>query len=282
MSGLKTINNLLILSDIHAGCKLAICPKDGVPLDDGGRYMPSPMQLKLYAWWEELWNEWVPEATIREPFAVVINGDCMDGVHHESTTQISHNLADQQTVALELLKPIKERAEGRIYMVRGTEAHCGKSGQNEEKLAQALGAIPNEAGQYARWELWKRVGEKGRGGLVHCSHHIGTTGSSAYESTAVHKEMIEAFNESGRWGEEPPRVVVRSHRHRYLQDRVAGRDGEFISLVTPGWQLRTPFAFRIVGGRASQPQIGAVLVRYHRGELFARPFVRSLSRPKEE
>src|SRR5260370_29961508 len=47
----------------------------------------------------------------------------------------------------------------------------------------ATSAIPTPDGQHARWELWKQVGK----GLVHFSHHIGTTGTNHYESTAVHK-----------------------------------------------------------------------------------------------
>ena len=34
-----------------------------------------------------------------EPYAVLINGDSLDGVHHNSTTQISHNLGDQAFIA---------------------------------------------------------------------------------------------------------------------------------------------------------------------------------------
>ena len=174
-----------------------------------------------------------------------------------------------------------ERCEGRYSHVRGTEAHVGQSGAEEERLAQRLGAIPNEQGQHARWELWKRLG----GALIHFSHHIGTTGSSAYESTAVYKEMVEAFVEAGRWGDEPPQVVGRSHRHRCLETRIPTKDGYGISVVTPAWQLKTPFAHRGAGARQARPprpRIGGGLIRHGDEELPTRFKVWRIERPREE
>ncbi len=44
----------------------------------------------------------------------------------------------------EVLAPIVELCEGRFYMTRGTRAHVGPSGVEEERLAKRLGAKPNE------------------------------------------------------------------------------------------------------------------------------------------
>jgi hypothetical protein len=38
-------------------------------------------------WWREWWDVFVPVATKGEPFAVVVNGDTVDGVHHGSKTR---------------------------------------------------------------------------------------------------------------------------------------------------------------------------------------------------
>ena len=148
---------VVVVSDIHCGCRLGLCPKDGVTLDDGGTYIPSRIQKKVWGMWEEFWGDWVPHVTKGEPYDVVFNGDAIDGVHHGSVTQVSHNITDQVSIAVECLRPVAEKAE-RFYMVRGTEAHVGKSAQAEEGLARALGAVPNEDGQHNRWELWLRVG----------------------------------------------------------------------------------------------------------------------------
>ena len=276
-------NNIVVFSDTHCGCRLGLCPPDGVPLDDGGNYSPSALQLKVWGIYEEF-RIWTKKVTKGEPWDLVMNGDALDGVHHRAVTQISHNLKDQLACAVYALGPfVKEckRSGGRYYHIRGTEAHVGPSAQEEERLAEHLGAEPNETGQFARWELWKRVGS-GKGHLCHFLHHIGTTGSQAYESTAVHKELVESFVEAGRWGDEAPQVIVRSHRHRHFETRIAHKDGYAIATVTPAWQLKTPFTYRIPGSRLAQPQFGGVLIRAGDEELHTRFFVRRVERAKEE
>src|SRR6478752_10617116 len=139
-------NSLIVISDTHCGCKLSLHPSSPSPLDDGGSYLPSAFQRKVWSLWEEFWGEWVPLVTRGEPYDVCFNGDAIDGVHHRSTTQVSHNLLDQQTIAEMCLRPVAEACQdsgGTYYHIRGTEAHVGSSGVQEERLAKALGAKPN-------------------------------------------------------------------------------------------------------------------------------------------
>lgn len=273
-----TVNNLVVVSDLHVGCQLGLCHPTGATLDNGGTYRPSKLQRKVWRWWEQFWGEFVPAATKGEPFAVCINGDVTDGVHHNSTTQWSHNLTDQAVMARSILAPLVAACDGRFYMVRGTEAHVGKSGQEEERLARDIGAIANAQGQHARYELWKLVGPR----LVHLLHHIGTTGSQAYEATAVHKELVESITEAGRWNRRSPDIIVRSHRHRYIETVITTALGRTAACVTPAWQLKTPFAWKIPGARLSEPQIGGLVIRFAHDELFVRPWVQSLDREKPE
>lgn len=272
----KGINNLVIVSDLHCGCRLGLCPPEPVPLDDGGTYHQSKLQAKVWAWWMHFWDEWVPDVCRGEPYAVAVNGDALDGNHHDSTTQISHNLGDQAAIAEMVLSPIVDRCAGRFYMVRGTEAHVGKSGVEEERLARTLGAIPDEDGRRARYEIWARVGK----GLVHLMHHIGSTGTSHYESTAVMKELTESYVEAGRNRLDPPDVVVRSHRHRSIEVRVPTKLGYGISFVTGAWQLKTPFVYRTPGGRVTTPQIGGSIVRQGDEDLYTRHKIWNVSRPR--
>lgn len=277
------VTNLVIVSDMHMNCRLGLCPPTPVKLDDGGSYLASEVQNIVWGWWREFWDEFVPTVCRGEAFAVVVNGDAIDGgAHHGNSTHISDNTQDQERMALTVLEPIVEACEGRYYHIRGTEVHAGRSGVDEEALAKRLGAVPDVDGRFARWELWFRLGK----GLVHVMHHIGTSGASHYEVTAVHKEMVEAMVESARWGEELPNVIVRSHRHRNSETRIQTERGFCTSVTTPGWQLKTPFAYRIPGARQSRPQFGGIVVRYGGAigdeDTFTRPFVRSLGRPPIE
>lgn len=275
----KPINNIVVVSDTHCGSRLGLCPPTGAALDDGGRYMPSRLQKVVWKWWEEFWNEWVPQVTHKEPYAVVINGDAIEGVHHRDTSTISQNLEDQCEIAYEVLAPIAEKCRGRFYMIRGTPAHDGEQGVHEERLAKRLKAVPNKDKQYSRYELWKLFGKNK---LAHFNHHIGTTASSAHETSAINAELAAAFVEAGRWGRTPPAVVCRSHRHRCAEVRIPSQHGYSISFVTPAWQLATPFAYKVAGGRQTTPQIGGSLIRQGDEELHVRHFVRDVERSAEE
>ena len=273
------IKNIVVISDTHLGCQLALCKR--IRLDHGGHYEPSRIQKVLYNWWQKFWNEWVPEATRGEDFILVHNGDIIDGIHHKSTTQISHNINDQKNLALEMLSPIVSLSHCKgYYQIRGTEAHAGQAQEYEENIAQQLGAIPNEDGQYSRYDLWLKFGKHKL--LVHFSHHIGTTNSASYESTAVHKELIEAYVEAGRWGVQPPDCVCRSHRHRFYKTELPSQNDSAISVVTPAWQLKTPFVWKLGMGRSSTPQIGGILIREgNEVNIYCRQKIWNVDRSKE-
>jgi len=276
------ISNLIVISDQHCGCRFGLCPPGPVALDGGGTYWPSRLQKIVYGWWETFWGVWVPQVTRGEPFAVVNNGDAIDGKHHGSVTQVSQNLSDQRRIALALLKPVVELCEGRYYHIRGTEAHVGPSGQEEETLAEELGAKPDAEGNHARWELWFKLGAKSEPGLVHIMHHIGTAGSLAYETTAVQKEMEQSFVEAGRWNDEIPDVIVRSHRHRNVETRIQSYKGFATACTTAGWQLKTPFVYKVAGARQTQPQIGGTLVRAGDEDVYTRHKLWKIDRPAIE
>lgn len=277
----RRVKNLIVVSDTHCGCRLGLAPPGVIPLDGGGSYRISKAQGQMYALWREFWDTWVPEVTKGEPFDVVHNGDAVDGRHHNSTTQISHNLEDQSRIAELVLRPIVKQCKdsgGTYYHIRGTEAHVGQSGENEERLARSLGAKPNEEGQHARFDLWKRVGSC----LVHLLHHVGTTGSAAHEASAVNAELTAEYVEAARWHREPPDFIVRSHRHRSIAVDLNSAKGYAAAIVTPAWQLKTPYVWKIPGARISEPQFGGILIRQGDEEFYYRRRVWSIDRSVEE
>lgn len=271
------IRSVVVISDTHIGCKVGLCHPDGATLDDGGRYLPSDIQRGIYQHWRTFWDEWVPHVTHGEPYAVVHNGDMIDGVHHRATTQWSHNLEDQARHAMVLMAPIIDRCQGRYYQIRGTEAHVGSSAVEEERLAARLGAVPNDAQQHARYELWIRLG----GHLIHCLHHIGTTSSSAHETSAINAELSAMYTDAGRWSSEAPSVIVRSHRHRNAEIRLPTTDGYATCFVTACWQAKTPFTWKIAGARVTQPQFGGSVIRLGDDELHTRHRLWNLKRSGE-
>jgi len=270
------IKNDIYISDTHIGCQLGLCHPDGAELDNGGTYSPTVLQLKVWSWWEEFWYDWVPRVTKGEPFNLILDGDIPDGRHHNATSQWSQSHADQFKHVLKIFEPIVDRAAN-LYWVRGTEAHVGPSGENEEILAEKLGAIPNEYGQYARFELWKWCGNA----LCNVMHHIGTTSRQAYESSALQAELIAEFVEAGRSGIESPDYVIRAHRHRYIKVLNPSQKHECAAIALPCWQLKTPFVYK-TAMRVMEPQFGGVLIRQGDEEFYSRHFVKMLTRGRIE
>lgn len=275
----KPTGNVVVVSDLHAGCRFGLCPAELVPMDGGGWYEPSVLQRKVHAWWEEFWGKFVPHATRGEPFAVVINGDALEGVHHRATTQVSQNMADQQEIARRLLEPVRDACKGRLWMVRGTEAHVGSAGEHEERLASALGARRTaEAGDTrSHWELVLTLGER----RIHFTHHIAVAHSPFTRTSALLREMVNHYVEAGQWGDRPYSMLVRSHRHEHDEISEHAAFGKITAFSTPAWQLKTPYVYRI-SARMKQPQVGGVVIRLADGELFTRAFVKRLSPPVGE
>lgn len=207
----------------------------------------------------------------KEPFDLIFNGDVIDGVHHETSQLVSGNLKDQEELAVDCLTPHVDRANKYIH-IRGTESHVYKSGQCEERVAHSLCALREaETGRYSRWECWVEFGKE----LVHFAHHIGTTTSTAYESSAVMKEMSNAFNEAGQFNQRPPSIIVRSHRHRYIEIRVPNCQG----VVTPAWQYKTSYVHRV--DRVRGPMLGGLVFKLDRSDnCFIRSRIYQSERPE--
>jgi hypothetical protein len=273
---------VVVISDTHFGCRFGLCPPWGARLDDAegetNAYQPSRMQKVVWNWWEEFWNDWVPSQTDGKPFDLVHNGDVIEGVHHGATTQISHNINDQRELAHDVLKSVVKKAS-RFFSVRGTAAHVGQSSIEEETVAKLLHATPNRDGKFSRYDLWLRMGKH----LVHFLHHVGTTSSAAHESSAVNAELAAEFVEAARWGEQPPSVIIRSHRHRSMEIRLPNGNGFVTAAVTPAWQLKTPFAWKVAGARLAPPQIGGMIIKLGKNnDIYTNVFCRNLKRDDAE
>jgi len=229
-----------------------LCPDSGYRLDSGGTYQPSKFQSYTWASFNHFWNEYVPAATHDcKNVLVVINGDLIDGNHHNAVDLIP-NISSQEEAAIEIFKPIA--ALYPLVIVRGTEAHGGIGEQSTERVARELHAIKDDAsGNSSWWQYWVEAGDC----VFQFAHHIQTTGSTAYETSALMRELVAGMSESTQWGTRMPDVMVRSHRHRCAKVAIPCDCGELQLVVTPGWQLRTPFIEKI--DRMRLPHIGGVV-----------------------
>jgi len=260
------IRYLVVVSDLHAGSAVGLCPP-GFRLDDGNRVTLSDPQRAIWAQWRLFWDEFVPRATGGSPYAVVVNGDVTEGRHHDQTQLFGGGETDHVHCAVELLRPIRERVGRNFFMVRGTEAHSGPASCLDEFVADALGANPGDGHTASHWELWLDFGPY----LVHCAHHVGTTSATAYEHSALSREIVANLVESAQWDERRADVIVRSHRHRYAAAEIPSGSGAAMILVTPAWQLKTAYIYKKVSMR--RPQIGGLVIGYDEFGVYRRTFI---------
>lgn len=248
---------IAIVSDLHVGSSIGLCSSK-LDLDDGGVYQPSKNQAELYRGWCKFTQH--VDGLQADKKVLVVNGDLVDGDHHGTVSIVTNNIEVQEAAAIDLLKPAAKGYDA-VYVVRGTEAHTQPGAQSDERIARGIGAVQDATtGQFSRWQLWLDVD----GIVFNVAHHIGTTSSAAYESSAVMREMVAALVEAGQWEQRLPDVVIRSHRHRYIKLAIPSARGEIQAAVTPGWQLRTPFVEKL--DRMRMPHIGGLVCTVEEGK----------------
>ena len=88
-------------------------------------------------------------------------------------------------------------------------------------------------------------------------------------------------------------MIVRSHRHRYIKVEIPtglskgaerGREPTPIAacVVTPGWQGKTPYAWKVAGARLQTPQFGGVVIDGSGDDVVVRGRVWTVGRTEAE
>lgn len=259
---MSAIRLILDLSDLHSGSTTALMPP-GFKNFEGNEVRQNPMQEWLWECWGRL-NLWIPEIVAGDPYALVLNGDLIEGNHHGTKQIISPSVGDHVNCAFTLLAPVAEKAE-RVFVVRGTECHVG---ENESALGDMLGAEMNtETGK----RVFDRLTLDLNGVRNVFRHHIGTSmrrnlaGSGL--SIALAEEQVEAANN----GEPVPRVLCCAHRHKFG----VYQDDNGLCVVTPPWQMLTRFGHKVVSPARTKP--GGAFLDYRGKAEGQLPEVRSLS-----
>lgn len=248
-----------ILSDIHANSTVALCPPT-VNLDDGGTYRASRAQRWLYKRFQEFAGEVARRREETGKLVVILNGELADDNYHGKYQLVDPNPKTQMATAVKALKPMLDllRPDDSLYVIRGTEAHSGRSAWMDDKIGEDLGAVSPREGVHSYWHLQLNVD----GVKFDVAHHppLGpgrmpwTRGQYAMRLAAF------AYMDGVQAGEKPPDLYVRGHYH------VPGDSYDAYpvrAIAMPSWQLTTAFGYRIGSSRALP--VGGVIVTCDRG-----------------
>lgn len=261
---------IAVTSDQHCGSSVALCAPR-IELDDGGEYVASKSQQWLWQNWLLFWER-VEKVRDREKAKLyqVWNGDLTEGNHHGSTQILSGNSSVQAAVVASAMKVPLDLKPDKLWLIRGTEAHVGKSGEGEEKIADGLRRNKNpivkdkDTGTSSHWHAKLEVD----GVRLDFAHH-GRMGQRPWtEQNIVNLLAFQIWVEHHRRGEPPPHIAVRSHLHRFAD--TAGTHGTRV-IQTPAWQLHTAFTHRVV--TESMADIGGVIIVIRDGVASVEPVI---------
>jgi len=233
---------LLVVSDLHCGSEVGLMPPES-EIRTGNRigFGGNVHQEWLWHCWTDLQSQF---ARIRgkDRYALLLNGDLTEGVHHKSIEALTQSVEDHANMAIAAVGGLAGKAE-KSFVTLGTEVHTGLI---ENYIAKAIGS----AGGRARGKWLFRMA----GCLVDATHHIGTTSRAYLEAGALSIAMGNARLNSMRCGQEPARVYLRGHRH------TGGwfSDGQGMMGVTGGWQFLTRYGRKVVPDSIPRPS-GLVL-----------------------
>ena len=259
---------IAVTSDQHCGSTVALCPPK-IALDDGGEYVASKAQRWLWQCWTDYWKAVKAERDrLGADLYTVFNGDMTDGDHHGTSQILSGNPTAQAAVVDACMRVPLALNPDRMFFVRGTEVHVGKSGAFEERIAKGLKKDGRpvegdpETGTASHWHLKMEV----QGVRLDFAHH-GRVGTRPWTKPNVTMNMAaEIFMDHAAHGIPHPHLAVRSHMHQFV-DTFTAHPTRAIQM--PAWQLATSFIHRIAPGKLAD--VGGLILTIDRGAVTVTP-----------
>jgi len=248
---------VIFFADTHINGKTALCPPNIID-DDGNEIRQNLIQEWLWYTWNKCIED-VKRITKKYYRTVVFDGDVIDlDAKNRSGQMVSRNPATILRMTEPILKPIIDFAD-RSFFVRGTEAHVGRSAWLEEAIADKYGGEPDkEFGRNCWWHLRAEFS----GVKFDVAHHF-STGNLPYTYPNGMVRLIQATKLNYmEWNEIPPDVIVRGHRHKYID---TGTTFSTRGVSLPCWQFSNAYLYRI-GKENNMPHIGAVIFLCKDGE----------------
>ncbi len=243
--GPNKVRLLVVVSDLHCGSTMGLCPPDTAVVDGGFWGLNKPQE-----WLWERWlafQDWVSRTVGDEPYYLLLNGDMIDGFHHKTKQVIDIDPVWHMRAAIDALGPLAKGARKR-FVVIGTEVHVGTM---ESEIGKQLGAETFD-GVHAAQEWTIRM----NGIRISARHHMPTTKRKYLEASALGIELGNQQLEAARAGYEIPQIIIAGHRHRF---GVYG-DGKSMMIACPPYQLLTTFAHKVVPGVV--PEVGGFLLDF--------------------
>lgn len=253
------MRHLILLGDTHIGSTVALC-KPTVELDDGGTYHASRPQRELYKAWHKLANEIAKQPA--KPIAI-LNGDLVEtDTRHRSYQVFTRNRTTLRRLTADVLDDVVSQCD-KAYVVRGTEAHTGKSASMDDAVGEDFDCEGHTAGSHSWWYLPLMV-ERVRLDIAHHAPMSGIPWNKNASAISIAAKIRFTCMERG---DPAPDIVVRSHQHRWADSHDAFKTRVF---QLPGWTFGTAHTERINPGAVAE--IGALFITIDGADYEIRKF----------
>lgn len=243
------VDYVVVVADPHCGSAYGLLPPD-FQTHEGQHIRPNKFQEWLWACWLDWWQFARARIGKKSKWAVVLNGDLIEGVHHKTVEVISADSGDHKACAIDVLTPITEWAQD-VVVVEGTECHTRNS---EHDIARALHARRYD-GAGRQW-AWPQVHLNVRGCNGIIRHHITTAVRPYLEASGLGIQLGADRVEACRLRRPPPQFLVSAHRHCYG----AFDDGDAVSVVCPPWQGLTRYGRKVAP--AAGTRVGGIILDF--------------------
>jgi len=236
-------DEILLLSDMHTFSHWALLHPEYIGVDKRTglqevQYIPNSIQKYTFGLWEHM------ARTCKNVDSIIINGDVIDGNHRKNRGAVGNDIFTEQcNMAVMLLEMLPEEIP--MYIIKGTNFHCGEDPIAEETIAAALGA------RYADEGIIETCGIR-----IFANHHIA---HSQYKAGALERKIIQVAAAERYYGKID--VILRAHNHQFMS--VVSR--EHVAVMTPGWQHKTKYA--VDKDLITPPDIGYVKLIIEDNEL---------------
>lgn len=267
MGTFHNVGAVITISDTHCGSDVGLMPPPGsFTLYDGSKNTQNPLQALL-------WRAFVADtqkalnSVKGVGFALILNGDLIEGIHHRSDEVASAKIEDHKRCAVYCLDSIAKKAQ-KTVVVMGTECHTRR---DEHGLGRELGAISpsNRPDLYAFDGLDLKI----NGCLVNTLHHMPCSSRAYLEASHLGIVMGNAILNRARDRQPVPNIFLRGHRH------TAGYycDGRSMICVQGSYQFKTRHGMKVVPDSGTFPSITTLNWKGKQfGEL---PSVEMIGRP---
>lgn len=244
-------------SDHHINATIAVC-KPFVTLEEGNPYHNSVVQNWLWSCQQDF-NERIRRAIVGATFYDIYVGDVAELDAKDRTNElITRNTAIAREIATETTAERRGMAD-RVFVVRGTGAHVGRSAEHEEALAYDWGAEKcPDTGRHS----WKALRLEVDGVVMEFEHHPARRTARAQADYLTLKRA--------KHGHRVPRLAVYGHYHTF--DDSDGHVPICRTMFLPAWCVATEHVFRI--GRGTDiADIGGLIITIEDGRLDVEPVI---------